>query len=361
MDENIDTSAATSETTASTEPSSTTAGADLSTDTTQSTSNPTAESSTATDPAQAVTQVAESAQAENLAGVETKSPDPQPAIDWQKRFVNGQKSWKQDAEERDRFRQQAEQFQRELNELKNQYQGVRREDVEQFRASKKVQPWSKESPDHANFLDLRRTYEQYERQMRSAPDDATRQWLAQQMNQEISADEAKTLREWKADVRRQKWELENNPRDFYRDLIQREAQPVIQQHLQGVSQTYQSVQSAQNEVQKWMKDNQEVASPENIKSILGMMEKGESFQIASARIERDHYRKQVSQAKNDKQSAEEKERLLQGNAAGVIARNPQTTKKVDPKAVAQERGIKVGAGDRRYIDLLLELDAEGRL
>jgi predicted phage tail protein len=168
----------------------------------------------------------------------------------------------------------------------------------------------------------------------------------------------KTLREWRTDVAQQEWERRVNPTAFYRKLIAKEAQPVIQQSLQSVSQTYQSVQSAQQEVQKWMKDNSEVASPENIKAVLDFMGKGETFAMASARVERDHYRSLISHANKAKQSAEEKERILQGNAAGPIARNPKSVKKVDVKAVAKERGVK---NHREFADLLFELDEQGQL
>ncbi len=107
-----------------------------------------------------------------------------------------------------------------------------------------------------------------------------------------------------------------------------------------------------------MKGNAEIASPENIKSVLDLMQKGAPFSVASASVERDHYRSLVSGANKAKQSAEEKERLLQGNAAGVIARNPRSAKKADFKAVAKERGL---LNERERIDLAFELDQQGLL
>jgi hypothetical protein len=201
-------------------------------------------------------------------------------------------------------------------------------------------------------------YDHYEEDMRAAPDDATKQWLSQRMSQALGPEGVKQLRSWRDYVRKQEWERQTDPANYYRKLIQKEAQPVIQQQLQNVSQTYQSVQSAQQEVQKWMKENAEVATPENIKQVIALMEKGADFNTASYRVERDHYRSQVSAAKQAKASAEEKERLLQGNAAGTIARNPNTAKKVDYKAVAKERGL-TSEGDR--IKLLFELDQQGLL
>lgn len=355
-EDTLETNSAAPDTSASTESSSSTGSADTSTDVTQSTTANTAESSTALGSVETETQVAETAQAAP-GSVETKN-DPQPEIDYKQRYASQLKSWQQERADKERLQQQAEAFQQELAELKKQFQGIRPQEIEQYRERSKVPVWDESSDGHQAFLELRRTYDLYERNMRAAPDDATKQWLSQQMSQELGAEGAKTLREWQTDVRRQEWERQTNPQAFYRKLIQREAQPVIQQHLQGVSQTYQSVQSAQQEVQKWMKESAEVATPENIKSVLGLMEKGENFSVAAARVERDHYRSQVSAANKAKQSADEKERLLQGNAAGVIARNPNSSHKVDFKAVAKERGL---TSERDRINLLFELDQQGKL
>ncbi len=350
-------SAAVDTSTPSTEPSGSTASVDPSTDGTQSTSTTTAGTSTDAGSTEVETHVDENAQAANVAGVETKS-QAHPEIDYRQRYADQLKSWQQEKADRTRFQQQAEQFQQELAQLKQQFQGIQPQEVEQYRQTKELPVWDKRSPNHSKFLELRRLYDHYEEDMRAAPDDATRQWLSQRMSQVLGPEGAKTLRTWRDHVRQREWERQNDPDSYYRELIQREAQPVIQQQLQNVSQTYQSVQSAQAEVQKWMKENAEVATPENIKQILGLMEKGENFTAAAYRVERDYYRSQVLPAKQAKASAEEKERLLQGNAAGTIARNPNTAKKVDFKAVAKERGL---VSERDRIELLMELDHQGLL
>ncbi len=356
-EDTLETNSPASETTGSTEPSSDTSSVGSVTADTQSTATTSAESTASTGSTEVDTHVADNAQA-NTGSVETKSPDPQPEIDYKTRFVGAQKSWQQERAEKERFQQQADAFQRELAELKKQFQGIQPQEVEQYRAQKQVPVWDESSSGHQQFLELRRTYDHYEQDMRSAPNDETRQWLSQQMSQKIGPEGAKVLREWQQDVRRQEWERQTNPQAFYRKLIQKEAQPVIQQQLQNVSQTYQSVQSAQQEATKWMKDNPEVATPQNIQAVLGLMDKGADFQTAADRVERDHYRSLVSTANKAKASAEEKERLLQGNAAGVIARNPNSAKKVDFKAVAKERGL---MNERQRMDLLFELDQGGML
>lgn len=360
-EETLASDSATSQTSTDSSASSDTSSVGSVTADTQSTATTSADTSTATDSVRADTQIADNAQAANPAGVETKNETAQPEIDYKARFAGAQKSWQQERADRERFQQQADQFQRELQALKQQFQGIQPQEVEQYRQTRELPVWDERSPNHQNFLNLRRLYDHYEQDMRAAPNDEIRQWLSQQMGQALGPEGAKTLRSWREYVRTQEWERQTDPAAYYRKLIQKEAQPVIQQSLQNVSQTYQSVQSAQAEVQKWMKENAEVATPDNIKAVIGMMEKGENFAMAAARVERDHYRSKVSAAAKASASAEEKERLLQGNAAGPIARNPNTAKKVDPKAVAKERGIEVGKGDPRFIQLLQELDQQGLL
>lgn len=357
MPEDVATNSAVDTDTGSTEPGASTSSENLSTDSTSSTVTTTAESSTDAGSTPVETHVAEDAKAPTSAET-TNEASPPPEVDYKKRFIGAQKSWEQERAEKVALQQQAAQFQKELADLKRQFQGIQPQEVEKYRQQQAVPVWDESNPNHQQFLELRRVYDYYERNMRAAPDDATRQWLGQQMGQELGAEGTKTLREWQSDVRRQEWERQTNPQAFYRKLIQKEAQPVIQQSLQNVSQTYQSVQTAQQDVQKWMKDT-EVATPANIKAVHDLMQtEGVPFTVAAARVERDHYRSMVSGANKAKASAEEKERLLQGNAAGVIARNPQTGKFVDYKAVAKERNL---VSERDRIDLLFELDSQGRL
>ncbi len=356
MPEDIDTTDAVSDTATSTEPESQTGSVDTSTDVTQSTTTNTAESSTDAGSTDVVTQVASDAQATQSA--ETTNTNPHPEIDYKARYASQLKSWQQERAEKQAIQAKLEELTQRYETQNKQYQGIQPQEIEQFRAQQKVPVWDETSPGHQQFLETRKTYEHYERKLNRAPDDATKQWLMQEMNQDISPEEAKTLREWKADVRRQEWERQTNPAAYYRKLIQKEAQPVIQDSLRNVSQTYQSVQSAQQEVQSWLKDNPEIASQANVKAVFDLMSKGETFSVAAARVERDHFRSLVSTAHKAKASAEEKERLLQGNAAGTIARNPQTGKFVDYKQVAKEKGL---TNERDRMDLLFELDGQGQL
>ncbi len=356
MDE-VDTNSATDTVSGSTEPESSTSSVDLSTDSTHSTTSTTAESSTDAGVTQVTTQVDNDAQATQSAET-TNTNETQPEVDYRKRFIGAQKSWQQERSEKQAIQAKLDELTQRYETHSKQFQGIQPQEIEKYRAQQQVPVWDETSPGHQQFLELRRTLDHYEQDMQAAPDDATRQWLSQQMGQKLGPEGAKTLREWRSDVRRQEWERQTNPAAYYRKLIQKEAQPVIQDSLRNVSQTYQSVQSAQQEVQSWLKENPEIASQDNIKSVFDLMNKGETFSVAAARVERDFYRSQVSEGKKAKASAEEKERLLQGNAAGTIARNPQTGKFVNYKQVAKEKGL---TNERDRMDLLFELDGQGRL
>ncbi len=354
----LETSPISDNTSPSTEPiAETVASSDSPTGDSQTSSTSAAGTSDATpDSTQVDTQIAPDAQV-NTASVETSTPQT-PEIDYKARFIGAQKSWQQARDESNQLKQQNAQFQARLQQLEQQYQGVSPQEVEKYRANEKVPVWEEESPGHQQFLQLRDTYEHYTRSLQRARSEETKAELQEQMQEDLGPEGIKTLREWQTEVRRQERERQLNPKAFYRKLIQKEAQPVFQQGMQNVSQTYQSVQSAQNEVQKWMKDTPEVATPENIKAILSLMEKGTPFDAASARVERDYYRSRVSSGMNAQKSADEKQRLLQGNAAGTVARNPNASKKVDFKAVAKERGL---TSERQRIDLLYELEQQGKL
>jgi hypothetical protein len=359
--ENLDASATASESEQSaSEPSSETSGADLSTDSTQATTESTAEgTSTETDSTVTVdTQIEEDAQA-NAQKVETTTEPPaQPEIDYKKRFIGAQKSWQQERAEKQAMAQQLAELQQRHESFEKQFQGVDAKEIEQFRASQKSQLWDEAHPDHGKFIDLLKKQDFYAELIQNEDDPEIVKRLQVKFQQAIGPEGVKNLRDHRAYVAQQQWELRVNPAGYYRKLIQREAQPVIQDSLRNVSQTYQSVQQAQNEVQQWMKANAEIATPENIKSVLDLMQKGASFELASLRVERDYERKNRQDGIKAKQSAEEKERILQGNAAGTIARNPKSFKRVDPKAVAKERGVK---NSREFADMLFELDAQGEL
>lgn len=284
---------------------------------------------------------------------EASSPvTPEAFAELKKRFDGSTKSWQQE-------QSRAKQLEQELQQLREQikpFQGIDQAQFQQFQQSQGVPMWDSSHKQHNEFLELRRTAEHYHRLIANAGTPETKDWLFEQMREQLGEDGLKTLQNWKKDVQRQNYELQTNPREFYRKLIQSETKPVIQNHLQTVSQTYQETEAAKQQAASWMKDNP-VATAENIQSVMKLMDGGMKFEQATLQVERDHWKSQIGRANDAKSSAEEKERLLQGRTASTVVRNPQTDKRVDFVKYKTEKNLT----PRQSIDALFELDAAKRL
>ncbi len=244
-------------------------------------------------------------------------------------------------------------LQRQLKELQTQFQAS-----QQKQAAPQHQPWDEDHAEHAQFLRLVDKAEFFEELIQGENDPAEIQKLHARMHRALGEKGVGMLQEWRADVRRQERERRLNPKAFYSKLIRQESEPVVRETLQSTSQNYQQMIQARDQATNWVKDNPEVATKENIQAVLTLMEKGTTFDAASAQVERDYYRNQVSNAKKMSASAEEKERLLQGNASGGINRNPNAGKKVDVQKLRKDKGIQ---DSRQFIDELFDLDKQGLL
>jgi hypothetical protein len=335
-------------------PSDTGAAESVSTDT-QSSSTPTdGGASTGTDSAQADTQNGDGGK--SLAdGAETQQPSELDNL--KKQFAGSTRSWQQE-------KQRREQLEKEIEDLKGKFQPYSNLDpraIQQFvqsQSAPKVQPWHPDHPDHSGFQEKLRLAEHHERSFARAKTDEQKQFVLEAMAEDISQADRALLKQYRDSGRQELAKLQSNPQGY----LQQYLQPMLKQELQSFQQntasTYQQATQARTQVQEWIQKNPLVATPEGLKSAMDLMSQGYPFQAALATVERDHYMKLVSGADRAKQSAEEKERLLQGNASGVIQRNPNSTKKVDYRKVAEERGI---TSERDRIDVLFELDAKGKL
>lgn len=243
---------------------------------------------------------------------------------------------------------------RQLEELQSQFKTTQPTKT----SEPQLQPWDEGHAEHAQFLRLVDKAEYFDELIQGEDDPEMVKRLQQKQLRVLGDQGIQTLRNWRTDVRNQERERRLNPKAFYSKLIRQEAQPVVQETLKSTSQNYQQMIQAQQQAQKWVSGNPDVATPSNIQQVLKLMESGVSFDNASQRVERDHYRNQVSNAKKMSASAEEKERLLQGNASGAIARNPNAGKKVDVDKIRRDKGIK---NSREFIDELFDLDKQGLL
>jgi hypothetical protein len=271
---------------------------------------------------------------------------PKPANPYEKQYRDVQ-GWAT------KVHQQNLELQRQMKALQEQFSAA-----QQKAAKPESRPWDPEDPRHPQFRSLVERARYFDELLQGEQNPEIVKALQQRQHQILGAEGIKTLQEWREDVRRQEYERQLNPKAFYAKLIREQAQPVVQETLQSTSQHYEKLVQARDQAKSWIQGNPEVATQENIRAVIGMMEKGISFEMAAAQVERDHYRNQVSTAKKMAASAGEKERLLQGNAAGGINRNPNASKRVDVGKVRKDKGIEDG---RAFTDLLFELDKEGLL
>lgn len=331
-------------TTSSTQSTDNASAGSVSTD--NSTSDPTAGGSADAGPAVAGNPSDDGTQAPSQRITETETVTPAPAPDYARQYREVQ-GWAT------KTHQANLDLKRQLQELQTRF-----ETTQTKSAPEVIPPHDERSPEHQEFLRFHDKADFYEELIQGENDPDEIKKLQAKMHRVLGEKGVQMLSNWRDDVRRQERERRLNPKAFYSKLIRQEAQPVVQETLKSTSQTYQQMIQARDQAQKWVSGNPEVATQENIKAVLALMEGGVSFDQASAHVERDHYRNLVSNAKKMTASAEEKERLLQGNASGAIHRNPNASKKVDVGQLRKDKGIQNG---RQLIDELFDLDRQGLL
>lgn len=264
----------------------------------------------------------------------------------------GEKQYKEVQGWATKLSQQNAELKAQLNRLQSQVQ-----EREQAAKQATTEPWDPEDSRHANFLKLVERADYYDELMRGETDPAIVQKLQDKQLKLLGNDGIDQLQRWQQAVRAQERERRLNPRAFYQKLIRQEAQPVVRETLQSTNDTYQRQVQAVNDVQQWLQ-NKEIATDDNKKALISYMEKGMPFNVAQTIVERDHYRNQVSAAQKASASAGEKERLLQGNAAGAVSRNPNASKQVDVPKFFKDKGV---TSSRQKIDALFDLDHQGLL
>jgi hypothetical protein len=287
---------------------------------------------------------------------ETKSTSGDDAS-FQKRYLDTRSAYNRTTQENQALKQQFTQLQQELHEMRQQFAGVKPEEVNDFRSSRALKPWDPQSPDHQSFKETVAQLRQHERVMARVTDPEMRKALNDAALEEFGPDRLKTIEAWRADVRNPEYERQLNPRAYLQKMIREESQPVVRETLQSSNQQYQQALQGKQAAESWMA-NKEVATQENVQKVLKYMSEHKMpFDVASAIVERDHFKSQVSNAHKAKQSAEEKERLLQGNASGAVSRNPSASKKLNVAQHLREKGI----SGRATIDELMNLDQQGLL
>lgn len=257
------------------------------------------------------------------------------------------------------LQKQMQAFQGQFQQLQQQYAGINPQAISEYQKQQELPPWDPDSPKHQAFREYLAKAEFYDELARGETDQAYLQKIAEKQERALGQEGLQTLAKWQAWRRQEERERRINPEGYFRRLAREEAEKTSRTVLKDSSQRYQQMQAGVTEAQGWAKANPQLVTKENLDQIERyMQESGMPFNVAAAIVERDHYRSQVSSAEKKAQSAEEKERLLQGNAAGTISRNPRTGKKIDVRKYLADKGI---TDSREAIDELFNLDQQGLL
>lgn len=339
-----------------------TSGSDPSVGTQTAAYSPNAGTSNGSDSAIAETQPDNGIDTSLKSGINESNPQHTPeqiaedAKLYKERYASQMRAWQQERAQRQAAEKQAQEFQARLEELTKRFDGVDPKAFEQFKSSQGMKISDPRHPQNPHFRELMRTAHHYDKLLRVVTDENFKQQLSAMREQDLGPEGIKILNDHRADVQREEWERQLDPRGYYRKIVQEETQPLIRNTLQETSNNYHQSQQAVEGVKKWMSDNKEIATNANLQRIQGMMQQGTAFEVAAAMVERDHYRSQLSTAGNAKASADEKQRLLEGNAAGTIARNPNSRSKLDTAKLRQN-----AKGGRDFIDQLFDADQKGLL
>ncbi len=263
----------------------------------------------------------------------------------------------------DQERARAQQLHQRLQELEAQakrYEGIPLDRaVQQYQAVQGLKPWDDGHPDFGRFQQLWSQAQWANELARSEPDPAVKKAILDRHFDAIADADRQLLQEHMRFVRAEQQQQAMNPAAYLQRQIQRHAQPVVQQNFQNVAHQQQQVMQATASVQKWISENAELATKENREAIANLMQtRNLPFEHAVVQWERDHYRGKVSGIDAKARSVEEKERLLQGKAAGIITRNPSTKQGVSVSGYLKEKGIPTSDGNG-VANAILDLQARG--
>lgn len=255
-------------------------------------------------------------------------------------------------------RQKALEYERKLQALEqqlNQFQGVNPDDLRQFQQRHQVPLWSKKHPEHSKFQIWYQEASFINAKLGRISDPAKRQELAEMLWSDFDPEGQKVLAEYQNHLKRQQNELLADPDSYFEERFKKLFEPNISQWQQQTAQTYEQAIQAEKDVKEWFDKSPKEIWQGKSEVIGERLRKGEKWRDIQLELERDYYRAQASSAATARASAEEKERLLRGQAAGTVAHDPKTSSKVDPLKVAKERGIDPAVDMPAFVDLLQEL------
>jgi len=293
----------------------------------------------------------------SLTSGEKQQPTAQPSIDIEKRLRDNQAAYQREHQERLRLQQEHEKLRRQVE----QFRDIDARELDDFRRSKQAQVpmWHRKHPEHEKFKRYLQTAEIIQQQL-AGIEDPNEKAIAQKYALRALPEEAqRVLQEYREHTTSRQREMFTDPDGFLEEKFDKFFQERISKWHQGTAQEFQEATMASKEVNDWFEKNQHMWRGQE-QQIAQRLQRGEDWNIIQRDVELAYYRKTFSSADTAKKSAEEKERLLRGNAAAAVAHDPKSTGKVDPIALFKQQGGDIN--DRSaYNSFIFELAKQGSI
>jgi len=261
---------------------------------------------------------------------ETRSANPDP---YEKRYKDTQAAYTKE-------RQRSIDLERKYQEIERRYQ-----DQEKQQAAAKLPEWNPQHPNHANFqrvLERQRDLERWHAQAKTPEQQAA---IAEIFNNEFPTDVATKIKAYRDHLSEQSRQFLVDPETAVQKYIQQMVPQIVQSHMGQAAQSYQQQEAARQEISPWFSDtaNADVIKSQGEWMMQQLSAPGANWDYVKASAEARYYKSQFSGSRIAVASAEEKERLLRGNAAGVVSNSPPGQKSQDLNKIAEKRGLKWGS------------------
>ncbi len=297
----------------------------------------------------------------SLTSGEAQSPNK--SIDlatYEKRVKDSQRAFQLERQRALDLERRTQGYEQQLRQMQEQFDGVNPDEVKQYRERSAAPVWSKKHPEHGKFQALQQQANFIEASLRRCPTEK-RAEMEEFLWGQVGTEGINTLQSYREHLRTKQQEMLADPDSYFEEQFKRHFEPQINQWQGNVANTYEQSVQAEREVKDWFDKSPKEIWTGKQDYIKERLNKGASWQQVQLELERDHYRTVASSADNAKRSAEEKERLLRGNAATTVAHDPKTSRSIDPMKIAKERGIDPANDMAAYFDLLQELKRNNQL
>jgi hypothetical protein len=251
---------------------------------------------------------------------------------------------------------------KEMEKERAQYDGIKPEDVRAWKAAQETAQksslprWSPTHPEHERFKGLRERY-QFAKSLidRAKPED--REARKAELAANFHPDELKTLEDWKAHEADFTSRLASDPEGTLSQMMDQRIAQANEQREQR-AQHQQKVDTA---VGGWFDDPSNRMVIQSQKEFMqGALAEGIPWAVVRREATIRHLMSERESGQRTVQSAEEKERLLRGNASVSRDANTRSQPAGDlydrAKKIARDRGIP--PGDGRFMNILDELQAQ---